>query len=915
VSRIESAQGLIAERFAFCQTMPLDEFLTVAEELRKSGYRPVLLRPFADGPAVQVAAVWARDGRSWRMKSGLAAEEVRKQDETNRNETFLPVDVAGYQTSGHEGKPVDRYAAVWVEQAGDDARMYAGTTADEVTEVQDRLKTAKLIPRTVQAMRGSDGRLRYSGVWGRPPEATVTGQGHRDRFERTFEQDLADQGDELVLDVVVSTANQPQTIRERAQAALERADKVLKTKPDDLNARLARALANFRLGANQKAVEDLQVVIGKNPDSVAAQAYRAIALARLGKKLEALAELAKLQKGEVPEHSRLHLAAVVAAELGEGTEEAIAALDAAIQKEPQDAELRSDVARALALASKAIAQRDPAQGRHLAERALRLLREAVQTDDADFGEMDEDPDLDPIRDDPAFAAIMKAGHPDRRYAAVWSSDAHFEASPIYGVDPPALLSKCRDLITQGYRPVSLSVSRPDSEGPLVTATVWHRPVVEEEVKDRLAERQARAAVALVRLGHADEVWPRLQHSPDPRLRSFLVNWLSPLGAEGNAVIAALLPPRPAVRGEGGRRPGEASSMDAILFHPETSIRRALILVLGTYGPDRLSPDERQPLIARLLDLYEHDPDAGIHGAAEWTLRQWNQPAKLQEIDARLKGKDRGGRRWFINGQGQTFVLVEGRVEFRMGSPPNESDRHANERPHRRVIPRRFALADKEVSVEQYQRFVKDHPQFGLTQSDLDRYSPDPTGPMVGVTWYGAAAYCNWLSHQEGLPEDQWCYQLNERKAYDRGMIIPANVLQRRGYRLPAEAEWEYACRAGAMTSRSYAHSVDLLGKYAWFIANSHEHAWPGGSLKPNDLGLFDMLGNVYEWCQERAAVYQPGRMESPSYDIIDDTPRLLRGGAFTDRPASVRSAYRGRIWVAPTGRLINYGFRLARTYN
>ena len=78
---------------------------------------------------------------------------------------------------------------------------------------------------------------------------------------------------------------------------------------------------------------------------------------------------------------------------------------------------------------RAVSRSDKAKGRQLAERCLRLLREAVKNDDADFGKMDEDADLDPIRDEPAFAEIMKAGHPDRRYAAVWSSDATgFEAT-------------------------------------------------------------------------------------------------------------------------------------------------------------------------------------------------------------------------------------------------------------------------------------------------------------------------------------------------------------------------------------------------------------------------------------------------------------------------------------------------------
>ena len=74
-----------------------------------------------------------------------------------------------------------------------------------------------------------------------------------------------------------------------------------------------------------------------------------------------------------------------------------------------------------------------------------------------------------------------------------------------------------------------------------------------------------------------------------------------------------------------------------------------------------------------------------------------------------------------------------------------------------------------MTVEQYQRFVQDgNPQFDLARSYLDKYSPDPNGPMIGVSWFGAAAYCNWLSKQEGLPKDQWCYLPNDQQEYDGG---------------------------------------------------------------------------------------------------------------------------------------------------
>jgi formylglycine-generating enzyme required for sulfatase activity len=188
--------------------------------------------------------------------------------------------------------------------------------------------------------------------------------------------------------------------------------------------------------------------------------------------------------------------------------------------------------------------------------------------------------------------------------------------------------------------------------------------------------------------------------------------------------------------------------------------------------------------------------------------------------------------------------------------------------------------------------------------------------VVGTNWYEAAAYCNWLSSREGIAEDQWCYETNPQ-----GQVtgVKPNYLNLTGYRLPTESEWEYACRAGALTSRYYGESDELLGKYAWFLRNAEDHSWPVGSKKPNDLGLFDMHGNVWSWCQDRYDKDYPKPKTNEAFedreDVVSDVStsnRVSRGVSFMHRASFVRSATRN--WDPPTSRYSSIGFRPARTF-
>jgi eukaryotic-like serine/threonine-protein kinase len=459
--------------------------------------------------------------------------------------------------------------------------------------------------------------------------------------------------------------------------------------------------------------------------------------------------------------------------------------------------------------------------------------------------------------------------------------------------------------------------------PLLTEEADRKPPPDatEGVKERLAKRQANAAVALLRMDRAEKVWSLLKHIPDPTVRSYLIHRLSPLGADPRAII---------------RRLDEEQ---------EVSIRRALLLSLGEFGPDQLSAADREPLLPKVLQLYQDDPDPGLHGAAEWLLRQWKEARKLKEMNetwaqdrkhreerldqiqhAMVKNQSEAKPQWYVNSQGQTMVVIPGPVEFLMGSPPTEAGREGGtegktEQQHKKRISHSFAIAAREVTVEQFLRFRKDHPYHKDWATTTDC-------PVNVVNWYDSAAYCNWLSKQEGIPENQWCYLPNDKGDYAEGMKLAPDYLKRTGYRLPSEAEWEYACRARAVTSRYYGETEELLGKYVWYTKNSLDRGLlpgvpgrlgvKGDCLKPNDFGLFDMLGNAQEWCQDSYMDYRPGDDGKASEDIedkkdiTDKLSRVFRGGSLVSPSGIVRCAT--RYWTVPTRTIIYVGLRPARTF-
>jgi formylglycine-generating enzyme required for sulfatase activity len=454
---------------------------------------------------------------------------------------------------------------------------------------------------------------------------------------------------------------------------------------------------------------------------------------------------------------------------------------------------------------------------------------------------------------------------------------------------------------------------------------------EVAARDELAKQQAQVATQIFRLGETATAWSLLRYTSDPSLRTYLIHDFAAMGVDPRLLI------------------------ERLLAEKDASVRRALILSLGEFNHEQLPANQQRPLVNRLLRWYRKDPDPGIHAAIGWLLRygkrgdtprklDWGQAAALSAIDKRLAGRHASNRRWYVTNEGQTIVLVRGPMQFRMGSPSYELGRvPASDSPdetlHRTRIPRSFAIASTEVTIAQFQRFLDDNPAVKarfvyrdnpnrMTQV-LGTFSPERDGPQIAVTWYEAAMYCNWLSQREGIPESEWVYPKSFEQIAD-GMTMPRDYLHRNGYRLPTEAEWEYAARAGSTTSRFFGSGESMLREYAWYSRhpphrksdpgdpNDPQRAWPVGQLKPNDFGLFDIYGNVWEWCQDRLQSYRANDLTIDREDsvslVTDRVARSRRGGAFPYEGAMERSAERDTINAFPMLRRDNVGFRVARTY-
>ncbi|MCL2186859.1 MAG: formylglycine-generating enzyme family protein [Treponema sp.] len=238
-----------------------------------------------------------------------------------------------------------------------------------------------------------------------------------------------------------------------------------------------------------------------------------------------------------------------------------------------------------------------------------------------------------------------------------------------------------------------------------------------------------------------------------------------------------------------------------------------------------------------------------------------------------------------------FVHIKGGT-FMMGSPENEPDRLDVETQHQ-VTVSSFYMCKFTVTQKEYREVMEKNPS-GFKGDNL---------PVENVSWFDAIEYCNMLSQKEGLNP---VYII-------KGTTVTWNrkvngSLETSGYRLPTEAEWEYACRAG--TTTAYNTGSNFNDNTGWFYSNSGNSTHSVGQKPANAYGLFDMHGNVYEWCWDWYGNYPSGAQTDPM-GAVSGTHRVARCGCWLISAEFTRSAARG--YGSPDGRNIHVGFRVVRS--
>jgi len=891
--------GFVDPKGAMTYGLSESDFADFALKMNNAGYSPSSIRPYWDDPQLQIATVWRRTNLASRVEWDLTSEAANERNKSAAADGLWMEDFAWYPH--HESESSDRrLVCLWVAgSAGIETRCYFDRDAKELEEFDEKWSVEGFtLHRYAECMGTSGVRLR-SAIWRKTSDQKTESPSFH-RFLRYFgdhEPGLR-QTDLRLADFALPMPDRNNLYNDWLY--YEDGLAALKDQKRIDNNRLSAAKRLSAMGRLDDAKTILLEMLSRWERNSTFREPLAVLYARMGladdfqSQLEAYRGLSTA-KPAVVNYLTL-LSAVLAADV-EKVQAELSELEAAQKNSADDFEV---YLRGLAFIGS-----HPGLGEISAD-AKRTLRETLRTmltgelkDNS--SEVLQEIDFDAMRNDPAIGQLLSDQGLSQLVTGTYREDATTETRYLLSL-PEAEHAKAGKALRQdGYLPVTLEVHGQSSGAQPQLSSVWERQVTPIATRINAARAHAQLAMTLARLGEDD----------------LYVEGMS--GKWGNDVQSHLILQSSTIVPAG-------TLIELLRAAKDENLQRGLILTVGGYPLSAIPASDLTYLQARVATWAGSPGNAAVRQAACWCLTKWGQPLPATVSDPTAARVDSAKEHldWFTNSLGQTLVVLQPPDQFLAGSPAWDLGRKPDkdESQYWIRIGRTFAISATETTIAQFTQFLNDprvqplykEKPFNYTK----RFALGTQSPQISVSWLDAVRFCQWMSEKEGLSEDDWCYP----GVLDTGAKtakLPENYRDRRGYRLPTEAEWEYAACGGSQESRYCGYDPQLVAGFEWLKENSNGVAHPVATLRPNPFGIFDTLGNAFEWSE---GLVQTKHSQRFTYLLKDDdglstippTPKVqLRGGRYGFSAGSARSGERDYVRYDYSS--VSGGFRIVRTMN
>jgi formylglycine-generating enzyme required for sulfatase activity len=595
-----------------------------------------------------------------------------------------------------------------------------------------------------------------------------------------------------------------------------------------------RATIRYYLSNPQGVLDDLTLLMASPTVSLHLRVLQPLCLAQLGKAEEARQALEAVRNVAGRSDFGVRAQVLTLAWLGEASE-ALRILDEYTARPTITADELFRTAGTAAQFMRVFETGDLDRRESCRKRAKDLLRRAYMIGVSKLAKIKDDPDFAPLHDDRAFQELVLEFTEKPCYSGTWQTTDDWESQCDLSLPLEEHRAKAPARVSANYRPWAAAANMLGNQSAPIATIVWRRP------KTRMAS------------------W-----KPDQR-SLFIASFPTCCGPVEKLVEVL-------------RRTGDAS------------LRSGMCLAIGSLQEP--SPEAKKVWRELWTQWHTSPSDGGTHSASGWALRNWDIPLPALTPPATVNGASD----WQLTKTGLTMLRI------RAGEISRLNDVFVLPVSKTISISEDFWLSECEITAGQYRTFLQDSaadkPALSSRILDLN-YSRDERAPISSVNWYDAVLFCNWLSRQEGREP---CYVktgteqirsvFNEVKEHDVWQLVPDSS----GYRLPTHDEWEYACRVTTASAFSFGDDETLLDQYGVFVRNSEGQPKQVGSKFCNPWGLFDMHGNVQEWCQDT------GR---------EKASRMALGGDFISETQSCRSSETYRMGMDADIRVVNFGFRVA----